>query len=104
VGYTGLEPKWDNCYNYKMNKKFPIVKIVMLIFLSFVWFILVQGEYEMITKPNLQNEFPIIKGIYAVYFLGFILLIIGILIIMLLYSIKKSKRDHIKSGRKQLNS
>lgn len=87
-----------------MNKDLSIIKIVILIILSLVWFVLVQGEYEMITKPNLQNEFPIIKGIYAVYFLGFILLIIGILIIMLLYSIKKSKRDHIKSGRKQLNS
>lgn len=79
-----------------MNKNSPIIKILILIFLSFVWFILIQAEYEMITKPNLQNDFPIIKGISAVYFLGFILLIIGVVIIMLLYSIKKSKKNSLK--------
>jgi uncharacterized integral membrane protein len=96
AGYIGLEPKWDSCYNYKMNKKFPIIKVVILIVLSFIWFILVQSEYEMITKPNLQNDFPIIKGIFAVYFLGLILLIIAVLIIMILYSMRKSKRNSLK--------
>jgi len=71
-----------------MNKKFLIIRIAILTFLLLVWFVLVQGEYEMITKPNLQNDCSIIKGISAVYFLGFILLMIGVLIIMLFYKEK----------------
>jgi len=47
-----------------------------------MWHILVQAMYEMITKPVLQNYFPIIKGIHAVYFLGAILLIPGIAIFL----------------------
>jgi hypothetical protein len=82
-----------------MNKDLSIIKIVILIILSLVWFVLVQGEYEMITKPNLQNDFPVIKGMSAVYFLGFILLIIGVLIIMLLYSMGKSIRNFLKKIR-----
>lgn len=93
AGHTSLEPKYGNCYNHEMNKNSLIIKIVISVFLSLLWFVLIQAEYEMITKPNLQNDFPIIKGISAVYFLGFILLIIGILIIMLLYSIKKGRRN-----------
>lgn len=54
-----------------------------------MWFILIQVEYEIITKPGLQNDFPIIKGVYAVYFTGFILLIISAIIVFLLYLIKK---------------
>jgi len=71
------------------NKLITTVKLVLLAFFSFTWFILIQAEYEMIIKPELQNDFPIIKGIYAVYFLGFILLIISAIIIFLLYLIKK---------------
>jgi len=86
-----------------MNKNFSIVRIVILIFLSLAWFILVQAEYEMITKPNLQNDFPIIKGISAIYFLAFILLIIGVLIIILLYSIRKRMGNSIKKMRTREN-
>ncbi len=41
----------------------------------------------MIIKPELQNEFSVIKGIGAVYFLGFILLIIGAAAVCLLVSV-----------------
>jgi len=74
------------------NKLIIIVKFILAVFFSLIWFILVQAEYEMITKPELQNDFPIIKGFYAVCFLGFILLIIGVVIILLLYSIKRGKK------------
>jgi len=50
-------------------------------FFSLVWFILIQAEYEMVTKPKLQNDFPIIKGIYAVYFIGFILLLLSVVVV-----------------------
>jgi len=63
-------------------KKLPIIiKLILLAFFSLVWFILIQAEYEMITKPKLQNDFPIIKGIYAVYFIGFILLLLSVVIV-----------------------
>lgn len=74
------------------NKLKIISKLVLLAFFSLMWFFLIQGEYEMITKPELQNDFPIIKGVYAVYTLGFILLIISFIIIFLLYLIKNSKK------------
>ncbi|MCK4297269.1 MAG: hypothetical protein KAX28_11525, partial [Candidatus Marinimicrobia bacterium] len=67
--------------------------LVLLAFFSLMWFILIQAEYEIITKPELQNDFPIIKGIHAVYFTGFTLLIISTIIVFLLYLIKKSKKD-----------
>jgi len=54
-----------------------------------VWFIFIQVEYEIITKPELQNDFPIIKGIYAVLFVGIFLLFLSIIIISLLYYFKK---------------
>ncbi|MFA6255245.1 MAG: hypothetical protein WC675_04440 [Patescibacteria group bacterium] len=72
------------------NKLTTIIKLALLAFFSLVWFLFIQAEYEMVTKPELQNDFPIIKGIYAVLFLGSILLIIGVIIVFLLYSIKKS--------------
>ena len=75
------------------NKLIIIVKLVLLAFFSLMWFILIQAEYEIITKPELQNDFPIIKGIHAVYFTGFTLLIISTIIVFLLYLIKKSKKD-----------
>lgn len=65
------------------------IKLVLLAFFSFLWFILIQAEYEMITKPELQNEFPILKGVYAVYFLGLVLLIVSIIIVFFLSLFKK---------------
>ncbi len=79
------------------NKLLFIIKLVLLAFFSFLWFVLIQGEYEMITKPQLQNDFPIIKGASAVYFLGFILLLISIMITYLLYLIIKSGKQHVLS-------
>ena len=75
-----------------MKNKFLIfIKLALLVFLSLLWFILIQAEYEMITKPELQNEFPVIKGVYSVYFLGFILLIISVIIVSLLPLLKEIK-------------
>jgi len=68
-----------------------ITKLILAIFLFLVWFVLIQAEYEMITKSELQNDFPVIKGVYAVYLTGFILLVIAAIILYLLYSIKKSR-------------
>lgn len=75
------------------NRLIIIIRLVLLAFFSLMWFILIQAEYEMITKPELQNDFPIIKGIYAVYLIGFILLILSAVIVFLLYLIKKSKKN-----------
>lgn len=77
------------------NKFLILIKLVFLALFSLVWFVLIQGEYEMITKPELQNDFPIIKGVYAVYFLGLILLVISVIIAYLLYLIIKSRKQHI---------
>jgi hypothetical protein len=75
------------------NKLCILIKIVLLILLSFLWFLFIQAEYEIVTKPELQNDFPIIKGVYAVYVLGFILLILSIVIFLLLSSsVKKLRR------------
>ena len=74
------------------NKHFTIIKLFLIALFSLMWFILIQAMYEMITKPELQNDFPIIKGIYAVYFLGVILLILGIVIVFLFFSIIKLKK------------
>lgn len=71
---------------------FNFIKLAFLAFFSLLWFFLIQGEYEMITKPELQNDFPVIKGVSAVYFLGFALLIISIIIAYLIYLIFKSKK------------
>lgn len=71
------------------NKIILVVKFILLATLSLLWFVLIQGEYEMVTKPYLQNDFPVIKGIGAVYFLGAVLFIIGVLIIILLHPILK---------------
>jgi hypothetical protein len=62
-----------------------IIKLFSLVIFSFLWFIFIQAEYEMITKPELQNEFPILKGVSAVYFLGFVLTILSIIIVSLLF-------------------
>ncbi len=49
----------------------------------------------MITKPKLQNDFPVIKGIYAVYFIGFILLFLSVAIVFLFYLVKKFNSSRI---------
>ena len=71
------------------NKFVFFIQLVFLIIFSILWFVLIQGEYEMLTKPALQYDFPIIKGIYAVSFLGIIILILSLIIAYLIYSITK---------------
>ena len=80
-----------------MKKKITLIlKSVLVVFFSLTWFLFVQAEYEMIAKPELQNDFPLIKGIAAVYLTGFILLVLAAAVIFLLYLIKKSlKKDEI---------
>ena len=74
-----------------MKSKITVItKLILSVFLFLVWPFLTQGEYEMIMKPELQNDFPIVKGVYAVYLTGFVLLFITAAIFLLLYSIKKS--------------
>jgi len=82
------------------NKLLIFIKLILLVFFSFLWFIFIQAEYEMIAKPELQNDFPIIKGIYAVYFLGFILLIISVIIVSLLPLLKNLKNSIFYKNRK----
>ena len=65
------------------NKILITIKFVLALFLVLIWFLLIQAEYEMISKPWLQNDFPFIKGIYAVLFLGFIVLAISVIIFLL---------------------
>lgn len=64
-----------------------IVKLALAMFFGLIWFLLIQAEYEMLSKPWLQNDFPGIKGIYAVYFLGFIILAISVIIFVLIRSV-----------------
>ena len=46
--------------NYiKKNKIKVIAKLILSALLFLAWFFLIQGEYEMITKPELQNDFPV---------------------------------------------
>lgn len=98
--YVSLPRKniMDLHINKMENKIIVILKLISSIFLFLVWFILIQAEYEMITKPELQNDFPIAKGVYAVGLTGFILLIIAPIIFYLLYSIKKyGQGQHTKN-------
>lgn len=71
------------------NRFISVLKVVLLVSLSFLWLVLIQGEYEMVTKPELQNDFPIIKGLSAVYFLGVIILTTSVSIFVLLIPILK---------------
>lgn len=83
------------------NKIIIIFKLVLVVILSLAWFILI-------------NDFPIIQGVYAIYFLGVILLVILAIIIYLLCSIKKipldgtnkfmkkEKREEFKVSEKEL--
>lgn len=72
------------------NKIILIVKLTLLAFLSLFWFVFIQVEYEIITKPYLQNDYPIIKTTHAVYSLGIVLLIVSVLIFLLLIPILKN--------------
>jgi hypothetical protein len=82
------------------NKLKVIIKLVLLALFSLMWFVLIQAEYEIITKPDLRNDIAIIKkifgesfnGILTVYSLGFILLVISAVIIFLLYSIYAKRK------------
>ena len=78
---------WD--INKMKSKIIVIAKLILSVFLFLAWFFLMQAEYEMITKPELQNDFPMVKGVDAVYLAGFILLVIAVIVFYLLYSIKK---------------
>ena len=77
------------------NKLLIFIRLVFLAFFSLIWFLLVQAEYEIITKPELQNDFPIIKGAGAIYLLGFILLAMGIIVAYLLFLIIRSIKQPI---------
>ncbi|OGZ33660.1 MAG: hypothetical protein A2Y98_01870 [Candidatus Portnoybacteria bacterium RBG_19FT_COMBO_36_7] len=86
-----------------MKKNFKIfIKLVLLAFFSLLWFVFIQAEYEIITKPDLRNDIPILErilgenfnGILTVYLLGFVLLAISAIIIYLLYSFKKLKNKN----------
>lgn len=76
-----------------------LLKFVSLAVLSFLWFVLIQAEYEMITKPELQNEFPVVKGVYAVYLLGFIVLVISVIIVSLFPLVKYLLGNVFKKNR-----
>lgn len=75
------------------NKLLIFTKLILLAFFSLMWFVLIQGEYEMLIKPELQNDFPIIKGVGAVCFLGLIILVISRIIAYLLLLIIKPKKQ-----------
>lgn len=74
------------------NKLKTIFKLILAAGFSLIWFVLVQAEYEIITKPELAKNFAIINGIWLVIFFGFVLFFIAAAIVALLYSIKGSKR------------
>jgi len=77
-----------------MNKMKIIIKFILLTFFSLIWFVLIQAEYEIITKPELRSECPLIQGVGCVYAFGLILLILSAIIIYLLYTIiKKFKKS-----------
>lgn len=69
-----------------------IFKIVIILFLGFVWLFILQGEYEIITKPYLRNEFPVIHGAGAVVILAIVLIIIAIAIVTTILSILKERK------------
>jgi hypothetical protein len=72
------------------NTIFLLVKLALLVFFSLIWFILIQVEYEIITKPELQDDFPFIKGSLTVYINGIIVIILSILILLLVNLVIKS--------------
>jgi len=66
-----------------------IIKVLLLLLFSFMWFLLVQAEFEMLTKPYLRAQCPVVQGSACVYFGGVILSIIALFIFALSYSIYK---------------
>ena len=71
-GYQVSEP-----IVFQMKNTLGIVlKSIAAVFLFLLWFVFIQSEYEMITKPELRSEFPIIKGTAAVTVFGLITLIV----------------------------
>lgn len=74
------------------NKLITIFKLILVVVFALIWFIFIQAEYEIITKPELAKDFAIISGIWLVIFFGFVLLFIAAAIIALLYSFKKDKQ------------
>jgi len=71
-----------------------------LIFFLLVWFVLIQAEYEVITKPELRDEIPLVPGIWGVYFLGFIVLILSLIILYLFYILIKKFKNSNKNPQK----
>ena len=80
------------------NRMTLIFKTILLALFSLLWFLLLQGEYEMITQPQLQNDFPGVNGVGAVYLLGLIILIITVISIFIFLSIINSRRMSVKNS------
>lgn len=74
------------------NKLIVFIKLVLMVVFALAWFLLIQAEYEMIMKPELRNECPIVQGIYAVYFLGLILLVLAVVIVLMVRSVNRVKK------------
>lgn len=70
-----------------------IFKLALLLYLSFVLFILVQVEYEIITKPQLQDEYSYILNNNSPYVYGFVVCILSIFTVLL----AKSMKQHVQS-------
>lgn len=75
------------------SKLILVAKLALLLLFTLMWFILIQAEYEILTKPELRNDVPIIKGLAAVYFFGFVLLIISVIIVFLIRSIRRPRKQ-----------
>jgi len=76
-----------------MKKSFiTYLKILVTIILFLIWFIFIQAEFEMVTKPELQTEFPIIHGWGAVCVFGSIILLISISFAIMLISTLRDLR------------
>jgi hypothetical protein len=60
-----------------------IFKLILTAILTLIWFVLIQAEYEIITKPELRDECPVFQGFGAVLFGGFIILVLSVIIILI---------------------
>lgn len=76
------------------------VKISLLLFSSLVWFVLVQAEYEVVTKPYLRDDISWIDEDLIVYLFGLILIILAFIIIFLIYLLKREIKWLIDRIRK----
>jgi len=72
------------------NKVVIAVKAFFMAVLSFLWFLFIQAEYEIVIKPELRDDLPFFYGMYSVVFTGFLLLLMAAAIVFLWRSIKKS--------------